>query len=773
MRTVKEFVRRRKRKRQQHASSQSQTQTQGTIETALGAASNDNGGVESVVGNTQESDDLPGQGGSNNSMNNDGKEEEESQVHKTLNAQQNGQQEDTSRSSRADDDSQVNRKGDTPHKSMSESVGTFGSTENEAKCPPKNAAFRLKRRERPWMTSKEDTNRERRSSHRRHSGTGGLMKPPQYGTKSMRRNSKERGGDDGVVTDDRSIRDELLETQAELHRSRLLCLDFKQQLLKSEERREKAEATNDRWKEKYNRLDDRFRRWYRMVKDCLSKESHQSLDGLLVAPTSEQKVYAVPTVTPAIERKGPAQLDTNDQDVVDGQTSDDAVTYPLLQEQNGRKAPPTNLPCKDGEDWREGNDASLKESPSTHLPIPTGQRKSPPATAATAAARTTTTTFKPTLTKSRSMATSRREPFRDVRNTASTRTTQPLPDPVAEKPESKSTSSVPASRAGLGTIQTDNSQASITQLDKPLPASRLVLPVQRNSTVSGDEFRSDHGKKAAATSLSSSSVYCRPVGVDDPTVPKPTSKDEARWSSPSKSMLQTKSMPARPSVEKNSVSDSPVGRKASGHGNTSSGNSSSNNSSPLSKGSPSAEKSPPLLTKSRTMSHVPGWMSNRHARSFVHGRSASVPVRKGTLAASASLPLPTKPPPPPPPGNTPTGQFYHRKAKEIAATKRRQAIEAQAGLSTPPRQPKVPPASSTRTPSPLSFQYEEVIRNKAERQCLPGHACPHCNKFWDVVCQNGIIPRQHMEDCSRHRGKHSPNDTPPGYWDLSFVDEKT
>jgi hypothetical protein len=79
------------------------------------------------------------------------------------------------------------------------------------------------------------------------------------------------------------------------------------------------------------------------------------------------------------------------------------------------------------------------------------------------------------------------------------------------------------------------------------------------------------------------------------------------------------------------------------------------------------------------------------------------------------------------------------------------------------------------TPKEPVFKYQEVVRKKSEREALNGYECPECAKFVDEVMQgNGkyVFDRDELIRCSRHRGRHTPPQTPDGFWELSFVDEK-
>ena len=77
------------------------------------------------------------------------------------------------------------------------------------------------------------------------------------------------------------------------------------------------------------------------------------------------------------------------------------------------------------------------------------------------------------------------------------------------------------------------------------------------------------------------------------------------------------------------------------------------------------------------------------------------------------------------------------------------------------------------------FKYQQVIRKQNQRRQLTGHDCPSCRAFFDAICKdangndNGQFNRKEMvQECSRHRYKYVPEQTPQGFWELSFVDEK-
>eukprot|EP01038_Epipyxis_sp_PR26KG_P007075 gene7075-9657_t len=68
-------------------------------------------------------------------------------------------------------------------------------------------------------------------------------------------------------------------------------------------------------------------------------------------------------------------------------------------------------------------------------------------------------------------------------------------------------------------------------------------------------------------------------------------------------------------------------------------------------------------------------------------------------------------------------------------------------------------------------KFVDVVRNKEQRASLPGHTCLECNKFYDVMIAQGIISpnskKQWLQDCSRHKSKYTPPNTPDSFWELS------
>ena len=72
------------------------------------------------------------------------------------------------------------------------------------------------------------------------------------------------------------------------------------------------------------------------------------------------------------------------------------------------------------------------------------------------------------------------------------------------------------------------------------------------------------------------------------------------------------------------------------------------------------------------------------------------------------------------------------------------------------------------------YKYQEVVRCRHDRQQLPGHCCPECDKFAESLCQaegGHVFDKKEFLGMSRHRARHTPENTPPGFWELSFADE--
>ncbi|XP_018327912.1 uncharacterized protein LOC108738823 [Agrilus planipennis] len=73
-----------------------------------------------------------------------------------------------------------------------------------------------------------------------------------------------------------------------------------------------------------------------------------------------------------------------------------------------------------------------------------------------------------------------------------------------------------------------------------------------------------------------------------------------------------------------------------------------------------------------------------------------------------------------------------------------------------------------KSPSPKHAYQMETVRGKA-RQNLKGWSCKDCKKYYEALDLPEEELKEKMNKCSRHRSKFKPmNDTPVGYWDLTF-----
>lgn len=182
---------------------------------------------------------------------------------------------------------------------------------------------------------------------------------------------------------------------------------------------------------------------------------------------------------------------------------------------------------------------------------------------------------------------------------------------------------------------------------------------------------------------------------------------------------------------------------------------------------PRKRKSPSTAddsAQSKKVAKLPdrGWTSNVAARAFMEKPTATATPKSPYASAAGKA-------------NSASTRKKSSKGKPIS----KPTLEAAAppSLKEPKwnsRNPKrAPPDSQVETPD--KYKYQEVVRSRDARQAMPGHTCPQCDRFVDVLLQGdgaNVFDRKEFMCCSRHRAHHSPQSTPPGFWDLSFVDEK-
>ena len=83
--------------------------------------------------------------------------------------------------------------------------------------------------------------------------------------------------------------------------------------------------------------------------------------------------------------------------------------------------------------------------------------------------------------------------------------------------------------------------------------------------------------------------------------------------------------------------------------------------------------------------------------------------------------------------------------------------------------------SDARDEGSLGYKYEEVVRGKDARAALNGYTCPDCGEFFDAMMEGegaNVYKRSEFLCCSRHRGRHTPPQTPQDFWELSFADSQ-
>nr|XP_032836087.1 uncharacterized protein LOC116957810 isoform X2 [Petromyzon marinus] len=64
------------------------------------------------------------------------------------------------------------------------------------------------------------------------------------------------------------------------------------------------------------------------------------------------------------------------------------------------------------------------------------------------------------------------------------------------------------------------------------------------------------------------------------------------------------------------------------------------------------------------------------------------------------------------------------------------------------------------------FAYVDVVRNKDERRKLQGFSCKQCENFYSHLPEAERVLQ--MTECSRHRGRFQPPNTPENFWEVGF-----
>lgn len=191
----------------------------------------------------------------------------------------------------------------------------------------------------------------------------------------------------------------------------------------------------------------------------------------------------------------------------------------------------------------------------------------------------------------------------------------------------------------------------------------------------------------------------------------------------------------------------------------------------------STTKSTPTASKGRASSKnasalraMEGWTSNVAARAFVQSTSMNLPAKKKQRVMDETV----KP------------DTVH--SNPAATTLNGKSSPNQSLPKTPARNPYSRSNATNATPKTAArmdwsddeeekddsparpYKYQEVVRCRQDREQLPGYCCAECDKFVESLCQD-VFDKKEFLGMSRHRARHAPENTPPGFWDLSFADE--
>ncbi|XP_069777191.1 DNA endonuclease RBBP8 [Narcine bancroftii] len=71
----------------------------------------------------------------------------------------------------------------------------------------------------------------------------------------------------------------------------------------------------------------------------------------------------------------------------------------------------------------------------------------------------------------------------------------------------------------------------------------------------------------------------------------------------------------------------------------------------------------------------------------------------------------------------------------------------------------------------LNFPHIEVVRNKEERRKLQGHTCKECEVYYADLPEEERLKK--LANCSRHRFRYIPPNTPENFWEVGFPSTQT
>ncbi|GAB1600796.1 uncharacterized protein LOC115210247, partial [Argonauta hians] len=70
----------------------------------------------------------------------------------------------------------------------------------------------------------------------------------------------------------------------------------------------------------------------------------------------------------------------------------------------------------------------------------------------------------------------------------------------------------------------------------------------------------------------------------------------------------------------------------------------------------------------------------------------------------------------------------------------------------------------------LPYAYDVVVRKKQQRKLLNGYTCHECVKYYKAKGLSDEEIKKQVGDCSKHRAKYKPPNTPDHFWSIGFPD---
>ncbi|XP_048385506.2 DNA endonuclease RBBP8-like isoform X1 [Stegostoma tigrinum] len=79
--------------------------------------------------------------------------------------------------------------------------------------------------------------------------------------------------------------------------------------------------------------------------------------------------------------------------------------------------------------------------------------------------------------------------------------------------------------------------------------------------------------------------------------------------------------------------------------------------------------------------------------------------------------------------------------------------------------------SGKRKNTVVNFPHVEIVRNKEERKKLYGHTCKECEVYYADLPEEERLKK--LANCSRHRFRYIPPNTPENFWEVGFPSTQT